>query len=165
MNIAIESKSSNSKSLIQTAATRASCEQAVRFIFENRGTNGALNPEAQGLLFASSAQPFVDYQKRKDDGQENEKVDEDQDRQFNTNHSGVPPQRIVTTPQSRRGPGLKRSFRMKDSAVSSIELLPLDVRRKRKSTSPSGLTPMKKELGSARVKTTGKGGKETNGRC
>jgi hypothetical protein len=79
MNIAIESKSSHSKSLIQTAATRASCEQAVRFIFENRGTNGALNPEAQGLLFASSAQPLVDYPQGKDSGKENKKVDEDQD--------------------------------------------------------------------------------------
>jgi hypothetical protein len=72
MNIAIESKSSNSKSLIQTAATRASCEQTVGFIFKNRGTNGALNPEAQGLLFASSAQPLVDYPERKDGGKENE---------------------------------------------------------------------------------------------
>ena len=164
MNIAIESKSSNSKSLIQTAATRASCEQTVGFIFENRGTNGALNPEAQGLLFVSSAQPLVNYPEGKDRGKENEKVDKDQDRQFNTDHDGVPPQRMVTTPQSRPGAGLKRSVRMKDSAVLSIELLPLDPRRNRKSTAPSGLTPMKKELGSARIETTGKVGKETNGR-
>jgi hypothetical protein len=80
MNIAIESKSSNAESLVQTAATRASREQTVGFIFENRGTNGALNPEAQGLLFASSPQPLVDYPERKDDGKENKKVDEDQDR-------------------------------------------------------------------------------------
>ena len=77
----------------------------------------------------------------------------------------MPPQRMVTTPQSRLGPGLKRSVLMKDSAVSSIELVPLDVRRNTKSTCPSGLTPMKKELGSERVETTGKGGMEANGRC
>ena len=45
---------------------------------------------------------------------------------------------------------------MKDSAASSRELLPLDDRKNRKSTSPAELTPMKKEAGSARVEATGK---------
>src|SRR5262249_49553297 len=45
---------------------------------------------------------------------------------------------------------------MKDSAASSRELLPLDDRRNRKSTSPAGLTPMKNEAGSARVEATGR---------
>jgi hypothetical protein len=54
---------------------------------------------------------------------------------------------------------------MTDSAVSSRELLPLDVRKKTKSTSPCGLTPIKKEAGSARIEAPGSAGEETNGRC
>jgi hypothetical protein len=54
---------------------------------------------------------------------------------------------------------------MSVSAVSSRELLPLDVRRKTKSTSPRGLTPMKKEAGSARMEATGSAGEESKGRC
>ena len=44
---------------------------------------------------------------------------------------------------------------MKDFAVSSSALLPLDDRRNRKSTSPAGLTPMKNDVGSAKVDATG----------
>jgi len=44
---------------------------------------------------------------------------------------------------------------MNDLPASSRELLPLDDRKNRKSTSPAGLTPMKKETGPARVEAIG----------
>jgi hypothetical protein len=116
MNIAIRLKSSNSKPLVQTAATRASREQGVGFIFENRGTNGALNPVTQGLFLAPHPQPFVNYPERKDGRKKNKEIDEHQNRQLNANHGWAPPQCSVITPQSRRGSGLNLTFRMKSSA-------------------------------------------------
>jgi hypothetical protein len=106
MNIAIALKSSYSKSFVQTAAARASWKQVVGFVFENRGTNGASNPVTQGLFLATSAKPFVNYPKRKDRRKENNEVDKDQYRQFDSNHGCVPPQRSVTTPQVQFGSGM-----------------------------------------------------------
>jgi hypothetical protein len=116
MNIAIRLKSSNSKSLVQTTAARASREQGVGFIFENRGTNGALNPVTQGLFLATPAKLFINYPERKDGRKKNEEIDEHQNRQLNANHGWVPPQCNVITPQSRRGFGLNFTVRMKSSA-------------------------------------------------
>jgi len=92
MNIAIALKSSYLKSLVQAAAARASWKQVVGFIFENRRTNGASNPVTQGFFFATSAKPFVNYPERKDRRKENNEIDKDQYRQFNSNHGRVPPQ-------------------------------------------------------------------------
>src|ERR1700732_3253804 len=91
MNSAIELKTSYFKSLIQTAAARASWKQVVGFVFENRRTNGASNPVTQGFFFATSAKPFVNYPERKDRRKENNEIDKDQYWQFNANHSSVPP--------------------------------------------------------------------------
>jgi hypothetical protein len=86
MNIAIALKSSYFKSLVQTAAARASWKQVVGFVFENRGTNGASNPVTQGLFLPTLAEPFINYPDRKDRRKENNEVDKDQYRQFNSDH-------------------------------------------------------------------------------
>jgi hypothetical protein len=164
MNIAIRLKSSNCKSLVQTAAARASREHGVGFIFENRGTNGALNPVTQGLFLAPPAKPFVNYPERKDGRKKNKEIDKDQDRQLNANHGWIPPQCSVITPQSRRGSGLNFTVRMKSSAFWSSWPVPLDCLRKRKSTSPAELTPMNIEVGSENVEVVGNAGRETGTR-
>jgi hypothetical protein len=115
MNIAIGLQSSYFKSLVQTAAARASWKQIVGFVFENRGTNGASNPVTQGLFLAMSTKPFINYPKRKDRRKENNKVDKDQYRQFYPNHGRVSPQCSVTTPQFRLRPGLNFTVRIKFS--------------------------------------------------
>jgi hypothetical protein len=117
MNSAIELKTSYFKSLIQTAAARASWKQVVGFVFENRRTNGASNPVTQGFFLATSAKPFINYPERKDRRKENKKVDKDQYRQFYPNHGGVPPQWNVTDPQFRLGSGLNLTERMKFCAA------------------------------------------------
>jgi hypothetical protein len=80
MNIAIPLKPSYFRSLIQTAAARASWKQIGCFVFENRGTNGASNPVTQGFFLAASAKPFINYPKRKDRREENNEIDENQNR-------------------------------------------------------------------------------------
>src|ERR1700726_4878041 len=115
MNIAIGLQSSYFKSLVQTAAARASWEQVVGFVFENRGTNGASNPVTQGLFLLAAAKPLINYPERKDRRKENDEVDKDQHRQFNSNHK-VPPQCSVTTPQFQFGSGLNFTARIKSSA-------------------------------------------------
>jgi hypothetical protein len=130
MNSAIELKTSYFKSLIQTAAARASWKQVVGFVFENRRTNGASNPVTQGFFLATSAKPFVNYPERKDRRKENNEIDKDQYRQFNSNHGSVPPQWSVTMPQVRFQSGLNRTERMKSSAFWSSGPLPLDCVRK-----------------------------------
>src|ERR1700738_1193614 len=116
MNIAIGLQSSYFKSLVQTAAARASWKQIVGFVFENRGTNGASNPVTQGLFLAMSTKPLINYPERKDRRKKNNEIDKDQYRQFNSNHSSVPPQWSVTRPQVRFGSGLNRTDRIKSFA-------------------------------------------------
>jgi hypothetical protein len=86
MNIAIRLNSSKCKSLVQTAAVRASRERIVGFIFENRGTNGALDQVTQGLFLAPPAKPVGNYPKQKDGRKKNEEIDEDQNGKLHTNH-------------------------------------------------------------------------------
>jgi hypothetical protein len=86
MNSAIELKTSYFKSLIQTAAARASWKQVVGFVFENGSTNGASNPIAQGLFLTTLVTPFINYPKRKDGRKENDEVDKDQYWQLHSNH-------------------------------------------------------------------------------
>jgi hypothetical protein len=75
MNVAILLKSSNLVSLIQTAAPRTSWKQIVGFVFENRGTNGAMNAVTQGLFLAVLTKPLIDNPKRENRSQENKQVD------------------------------------------------------------------------------------------
>jgi hypothetical protein len=60
-----------SESFIQAAAPRATWEQGIGLIFENRGTNRALNPVTQGLFFFSPAAPFVNDPKGKNGSKTN----------------------------------------------------------------------------------------------
>src|ERR1700722_10326915 len=116
MNMAIGLQASYFKSLVQTAAARASRKQVVGFIFENRGTDGASNPVAQGLFLTMSTKPLINYPKGKNRCQKNNEVDKDQDRQFNSNHDCVSPQCNVTSPQFRFGLGLNFTLRTNVSA-------------------------------------------------